>query len=69
MLELAISMGFDELFVCGPEFKKVAGNFPNAFATTAELKAWFANSAPTSRYVLIKGSRGMRMESLIDELA
>ena len=69
MLELAISMGFDELFVCGPEFKKVAGNFPNAFATTTELKAWFANSAPKSRYVLIKGSRGMRMETLIEELA
>jgi UDP-N-acetylmuramoyl-tripeptide--D-alanyl-D-alanine ligase len=65
IFELAVSLGFKEMLVCGPEFKQAAGAYPHAFQSAEEMLAWLNKNPIMSQYVLIKGSRGMRMESLL----
>jgi len=68
IFKLAVSLGFGELYVCGPEFKRAAGAYPHAFEDTQSLLSWFEKNPVTSKYALIKGSRGMKMESLLPVL-
>jgi len=68
IFELAVSLGFGELYVCGPEFKSAAGAFPHAFEDTNALLGWFEKNPVSSKYALIKGSRGMKMEMLLPVL-
>lgn len=68
IFDLAVSLGFKEVFVCGPEFFKAAGSYPNAFESTEALLAWLSANPPSSKYALIKGSRGMKMEALLPVL-
>ena len=68
IFDLAVSLGFNEVFVCGPEFVKAAGSYPHAFESTETLLAWLSANPPSSKYTLIKGSRGMKMETLLPVL-
>jgi UDP-N-acetylmuramoyl-tripeptide--D-alanyl-D-alanine ligase len=68
IFDLAVSLGFRELYVCGPEFKQAAGMYPNAFADTKLLLTWLEKNRIISKDVLIKGSRGMKMETLLPVL-
>jgi UDP-N-acetylmuramoyl-tripeptide--D-alanyl-D-alanine ligase len=68
IFNLAVSLGFKELLVCGPEFKEAAGSYPLAFESTNTLLSWIENNPVSSKYVLMKGSRGMKMELLLPVL-
>ena len=68
IFDLAVSLRFKELYVCGPEFKQAAGGYPNAFDNTGLLLSWIEKNPVSSKYVLMKGSRGMKMESLLPVL-
>jgi UDP-N-acetylmuramoyl-tripeptide--D-alanyl-D-alanine ligase len=68
IFDLAVSLQFKELYVCGPEFKHAAGGYPNAFDNTGLLLSWLEINPVSSKYVLMKGSRGMKMESLLPVL-
>lgn len=68
IFDLAVSLGFKELLVCGPEFKQAAGSYPLAFESTNALLSWIENNPVSSKYVLMKGSRGMKMEFLLPVL-
>jgi UDP-N-acetylmuramoyl-tripeptide--D-alanyl-D-alanine ligase len=69
IFDLAVSLGFTELMVCGPEFKKAAGTYPNAFYSTDDLLNWIKIQPIASGHVLMKGSRGMKMESLLPAIS
>jgi UDP-N-acetylmuramoyl-tripeptide--D-alanyl-D-alanine ligase len=68
IFDLAVSLRFKELYVCGPEFKQAAGGYPNAFDNTELLLKWLEKNPVSSKYILMKGSRGMKMESLLPVL-
>jgi UDP-N-acetylmuramoyl-tripeptide--D-alanyl-D-alanine ligase len=56
--------------VVGEEFYRAAKNMPriHAFNGMDDLKAWLTAHAPAGQFILIKGSRGMKMEQLADLL-
>lgn len=68
IFDLAVSLGFKELMVCGPEFKQATGSYPLAFDSTDALLSWIESNPVSSKFVLMKGSRGMKMEMLLPVL-
>ena len=56
--------------VVGNNFYEAARNIPEiqAFRETEELKKWLAGNPPRNLFILVKGSRGMRLEQLIELL-
>ena len=70
MLELVSSKGFKLKFACGAEFCKHRFDFPNIYfyETTAQLHNWLQSNEVDNCTVLLKGSRGMALEKLVDVL-
>lgn len=66
ILELAKSLGFENLITVGNSFKEV--NPESAFANTAELTEYLKTNKITSKNILLKGSRGVALEKIIDFL-
>lgn len=68
ILRFAAQCGLDELVVVGPEFAACdparyhARHFPDA----AAAKTWFQQQPFEQAFVLIKASRGMRLETVLD---
>lgn len=60
--------GFNELIFCGTHFKHVTGTYPMAFPSTELAADWLRHHSLSSEYILIKGSRGMKLESLLELL-
>ena len=57
------------IFVGNEYFKvKVKANHTNFFETKEELRIWLTQMAPKNKTILLKGSRGMALESLVDIL-
>lgn len=69
----ALSMNLSLVCLVGPEFANCQAAHPaNAalryFATSDDLAAWLAANPLTGATILLKGSRGSRMEKVIDTL-
>ena len=56
--------------VVGKNFCEAAKNVPGimAFSEMEELKIWLAENPPRELFILVKGSRGMKLERIIDLL-
>jgi UDP-N-acetylmuramoyl-tripeptide--D-alanyl-D-alanine ligase len=56
--------------VVGKNFYEAAKNAPGirAFSDTEQLKNWLADNPPQDSFILVKGSRGMRLEQLTELL-
>ena len=69
ILRRAARLKFDALVVVGPEFGKTpyAKFKARHFATTAAAKTWFDQQNFDQTTILIKGSRGIRLEKLVAE--
>jgi len=58
-----------QVILIGPEFMKAAKGKPNTcFTNIDEASAWFAKNPLHDAHILVKGSRGIAMEKLIDFL-
>jgi UDP-N-acetylmuramoyl-tripeptide--D-alanyl-D-alanine ligase len=68
--KLVASLPFDQVLLCGPEMEHAAAYAPAAwhFETKAELQQWLQDNPVQNSFVLIKGSRGMSLETLLDTL-
>lgn len=67
----AASLGLDKVFFVGKEFRQAAGvtSDPETyFESSDQLAQWLHGHAVEGAAVLIKGSRGTRMEKVIPEL-
>ena len=67
LLFKAAHLGMEVLTV-GEEFRKVANDQYQTFKDVQELKAWFEQQNFENTFFLLKGSRGMRLESLISNI-
>ena len=69
---MALDAGFETVCFVGSEFRKAVSNVaPSAaivFDTSAELASWLSDHPLTGFSCLIKGSRGTRMEKVIEML-
>ncbi len=73
MIAKALSMNLSLLCLVGEEFAKCQDTYPETaslryFATSADLAAWLTTNPVSGATVLIKGSRGSRMEKTIETL-
>ena len=60
-------LNFDKVILVGTEFKEIAKKFGFLhFANTADASKWFAKNNFQNCTLLIKGSRGIKMELIVD---
>jgi UDP-N-acetylmuramoyl-tripeptide--D-alanyl-D-alanine ligase len=68
MLDCAKSLGIDEIITVGPIFASLKNEKVHSFSETEHARSFIEKQAHNQCTILIKGSRGMRMEQLIDLL-
>ena len=71
ILELAASIGRVEIILVGENFRRAAHRLAIdavCFNTTAEAAAYLTQSQLSNRTILLKGSRGIALEKLIESL-
>jgi len=56
----------DQVLLVGPEFGKTKHQFQHV-EDTAAAKSWFAKQQPEETHILIKGSRGMKLETILEK--
>ena len=69
--EMALGLGLDKVCFVGAEFAKVLPSKTGkscSFITSDELVTWLSENILSDSVVLIKGSRGIRMEKVISSL-
>lgn len=67
IIELVRSLPFEQTLFCGPLFLAQADRPEGFFADKASLAAWLSENLPPEAFVLLKGSRGMALETLLAE--
>lgn len=73
VLRQVLSMGLDLVCLVGDEFRKAVDETDSAssvkcFASSADLASWLESNPVSDATVLIKGSRGIRMETVLPQL-
>ncbi|MFH1119607.1 MAG: UDP-N-acetylmuramoyl-tripeptide--D-alanyl-D-alanine ligase [Bacteroidota bacterium] len=70
ILESAISFSFDAIITAGPCFAEAAKGKAGvtSFETVTELKAYLLEHEIKDAFILVKGSRGMKLESITENL-
>ena len=70
VLELAVELGIHRVITAGTYFYRNAGSLPQieAFEDKEALETFLKKQDPTGAVILIKGSRGMAMENLLEAI-
>lgn len=68
IIDTAHSFAFEAIYVVGPEFAATTLHHARLFATSADLKAHLAEQPISDALILVKGSRGSKMEVVMDAL-
>ena len=66
IVDFVCSSDFEKTIFVGKDFSQCTADNAIFFETTEKLKQWFINEKMQASIILIKGSRGMKMESIID---
>lgn len=71
MVELALNLGIEKIFLCGKHFAGLGKSHSSvlAFAEKKDLQEFIAKQESDGAVILIKGSRGMAMETLLNHIA
>ncbi len=67
ILNLAQQLGFEQIYLVGGIFGKVNKKYPH-FKTSGELRNYLLQNPLTGKYILLKASRGIHLENVIDAL-
>ncbi|MBK7172913.1 MAG: UDP-N-acetylmuramoyl-tripeptide--D-alanyl-D-alanine ligase [Bacteroidales bacterium] len=68
IVELLSGLHFENVILVGPEFQKCAGTLFTAFPDAFLAHKWLKEKAFNDFTILVKGSRGIRMEQVLDAL-
>lgn len=69
IMQLIQDAGFTEVFLAGSYFCKGRGQFPfHFFDSTSDLAAHLQSKPLSGNFILLKGSRGMKMETVLQFL-
>jgi UDP-N-acetylmuramoyl-tripeptide--D-alanyl-D-alanine ligase len=68
LLEMAKKQGFTNVILVGPEFQKVSGSGQASFPTILALVDWLKKNPIHDFFILVKGSRGIKMEKVMEVL-
>lgn len=67
IVELLESCGFEQVFLVGSQFCSIQPPFPH-FDTVASLRAYLTEHPITGSHILLKGSRGIKLEEVLEVL-
>lgn len=67
IVELALGKGFDAVVFVGPRFHKSNNSNAHFFVTTEEAKNWLLTQNFSNATLLLKGSRSMKLETLLNK--
>lgn len=59
-------LALKNVILCGENFKNVDQNIYPSFLNVNEVKAFLENHKPMNKLIFIKGSRGMKLEQIVD---
>lgn len=68
IISLIEKSGFEQVILVGPDFTKAAAEKFLCFATSVEAQEWVNEQKFENYIILIKGSRGIKMEKVLDAL-
>lgn len=70
VVELISELGFIDALLCGKEFQKVKGEYPSVsfFSNKSDLEDYLKRSPIEGKHILIKGSRGIGLETILPYL-
>ncbi len=69
IVDFIIENGFEDVYLIGEEFYKAATDKElNCYKNVSEFRESFENKGLKNRFILIKGSRGISLEKIIDML-
>ncbi len=68
IVNLVDTSDFDKVILVGPDFKKAAGERFHCFMTSADAYEWLITQKLKDYYILVKGSRGIKMEKVLEAL-
>ena len=68
IVKYALDLNIDKIIFIGSRFKKCEVNFKNFYFFNNKTELLNSNLKLNEKYILIKGSRSMRMETIINEL-
>ena len=67
IVDLSSNLGIQKLFFVGENYSKTSAEMK--FKSTNELQLYLQKNPITESYILIKGSRGMALENLLDSIS
>lgn len=67
LLQLIDTYHWEEVILVGKEFNDLSKNYKH-FETSAQAKEYISANTPTNASILVKGSRGSKMEVMVDAL-
>ena len=68
IVKYALDLNIDKIIFIGTRFKKCENNFKNFYFFNNKTELLKSNLKLNEKYILIKGSRSMRMETILNEL-
>jgi len=68
IVNLVDTSDFDKVILVGPDFKKAAEERFHCFMTSADAYEWLITQKLKDYYILVKGSRGIKMEKVLEAL-
>jgi UDP-N-acetylmuramoyl-tripeptide--D-alanyl-D-alanine ligase len=68
IVKYALDLNIDKIIFIGSRFKKCEVNFKNFYFFNNKTELLNSNLKLNEKYILIKGSRSMRMETILNEL-
>ena len=68
IVKYALDLNIDKIIFIGTRFKKCEINFKNFYFFNNKTELLNSNIKLNEKYILIKGSRSMRMETILNEL-
>jgi UDP-N-acetylmuramoyl-tripeptide--D-alanyl-D-alanine ligase len=68
LVNVLLEHKFENVYLVGAEFCKTAHKHFNAFESTSAISDFLKLNKPSDKTILIKGSRGMKLESLVETL-
>ncbi len=67
--DLCVELGFEQIVLCGKAFSQIKKTSSTVvlIETTAQAKDWLSLQDIAGKQILLKGSRGMKMETLLSQ--
>lgn len=68
IVRMLVESDFDKVILVGPDFSRTASSGFIIFASSEDARLWLSDQKIENHTILVKGSRGIKMEKVLDTL-